>query len=62
MTTLTITKECVTHTPHIDSISVDYKSMDRYTFCEECEQNIESFYIDSDGDRLGSWSKWKVSN
>ena len=61
MTTLITNKVCEVHTPHIDSISIDYKLMDRFTFCEECEQNIESFYIDSDGDRLGSWSKWVVT-
>lgn len=61
MTTLTINKVCEVHTPHIDSISIDYMREERFTFCEECENNIESFYIDSDGDRLGMWSNWKVS-
>ncbi len=49
------------HTPHKEAISFDKYAETKYTFCEDCEQNIESFYIDSDGDRLSMWSKWEVS-
>lgn len=56
MTTLTHT-----HTPHKEAISFDKYAETKFTFCESCEQNIESFYIESDGDRLGMWSSWKVS-
>jgi aspartate carbamoyltransferase regulatory subunit len=59
MTTLTINEVCVTHTPN--KIAKSFHNDTCYTFCEVCEQNIESFYIDSDGDRLGSWSKWVLS-
>ena len=54
MTTLTHT-----HTPNKGAISE--VSETQYTFCMECENNIERFYIDSDGDRLGMWSQWRVS-
>jgi len=58
MTTLTHT-----HTPNLGAVSlvVDIYSSTQYTFCMECENNIERFYIDSDGDRLGMWSEWRVS-
>ena len=51
------------HTPHMESISrVDSTySMSEYTFCEDCEKNIERFYIDDDYDRLPYWSKWGVT-
>lgn len=54
MTTLTHT-----HTPNKGAISEYNETL--YTFCEGCEQNIESFYIESDGDRLGFWSDWRIS-
>ena len=47
------------HTPLESAIST-YKEI-AYTICVECDQNIESFYIDFDEDRLGRWSKWEVS-
>lgn len=61
MTTLTI--KCEKHVPHVEAISViahDFDSAEYYTFCENCEQNIEqfSFYDDDCGVR---YSKWKVS-
>ena len=55
MTTLTHT-----HTPNKGAIS-EYNET-KFTFCTDCEQNIESFYIESDGDRLGMWSDWRLSN
>ena len=63
MTTLTINKECVKHIPHIPSISViayDGEHADKFTFCEECEQNIECFCF-YDDDMGIVWTKWKVS-
>lgn len=63
MTTLTInnnTTTCVKgHTPHMESIS--FHNETRYTFCEVCEQNIDSFYIDDDYDRLPFWTKWSIT-
>ena len=47
MTTLTHT-----HTPNLGAVSlvVDVYSSTQYTFCMECENNIERFYIDDDYD------------
>ena len=53
MTTLTHT-----HTPYIEAISE--VSETQYTFCTECENNIERFWIE-DEDRLPMWSEWRVS-
>ena len=58
MTTLTINK-IHTHTPLVSAISIVDEVA--YTLCVECDQNIESFYIDFDNDRLGRWSYWEVS-
>lgn len=54
------TKVCQEHTPN--KIAKSFHNDTCYTFCEVCEQNIESFYIDFDSDRLSMWSEWKVSN
>jgi hypothetical protein len=59
MTSLTINAICVSHKPNKKAIS--YHNDVAYTFCEECENNIESFYIEYDSDRLSMWSDWKVS-
>lgn len=61
--TQTIT-QCVTHTPQKSAISTVYgMGVDiEYTFCTECEQNIERDYFYDDYDRLPFYSKWKVSN
>ena len=63
MTTLTNTKECVTHTPNKNAISTIYGfGVDvQYTFCEECEQNIERDYFYDDYDVLPFFTKWSVS-
>jgi len=53
MTTLTHT-----HTPQKEAISE--VSETQYTFCIECENNIERFWIE-DEDRLSFWSEWRVS-
>jgi len=60
MTTLTTNAICVSHKAHKESIS--FHNDVAYTFCESCEQNIESWYMDYDSDRLSGWSDWKVSN
>lgn len=59
MTTLTNNATCVSHKPNKKAMSFHNDTC--YTFCEECENNIESFYIDYDSDRLSMWSDWKVS-
>jgi hypothetical protein len=45
------------HTANVLAISIvnDMK----YTFCEMCEQNIYSHYIE-DSELLSYWSTWKV--
>lgn len=55
MTTLTHT-----HTPNMKAVSF-FNDM-QFTFCESCEQNIDRFWLEFDGDRLDMWSEWKVSN
>mgnify|MGYP000007265802 FL=1 len=55
----TIIQTCETHVPNKSAKSFHNDTC--YTFCEECEQNIESFYIDYGSDRLSGWSDWKVS-
>ena len=47
------------HTPHKESISIVDDT--RYTFCEVCEQNIDSWYIYDDYDRLPFWTKWTIT-
>jgi hypothetical protein len=68
MTTLTNNNTTTTlcakgHTPHKESISViahDFYSADYFTFCEVCEQNIDSFSF-YDEDRGTVYSKWHVA-
>ena len=62
MTTLTVPITVLkihTHTPLVSAISTHDEIA--YTICIECDQNIESFYIEWDEDRGGRWSKWEVS-
>ena len=59
MTTLTINDVCKKHTPN--KIAQSFHNDVCYTFCEVCENNIESFYIEHDSDRLSMWSEWQVS-
>jgi hypothetical protein len=58
MTTLTITK-CVEHNPMKSAIS--NVGDEQFTFCQDCEQNIERWYNDTDPERLPMWTDWKVS-
>ena len=58
MTTLTITK-CVEHKPMLSAISEINDT--EFTFCQDCENNIERYYDDSDPERLPMWSDWRVS-
>jgi hypothetical protein len=61
MTTLNTTNAiCVSHKPNKKAIS--FWNDVAYTFCMECENNIESYWMDFDSDRLSMWSDWKVSN
>jgi hypothetical protein len=54
-----LTTMCKTHTPFVPAISE--VGDDQFTFCTECENNIERWYNDTDPERLPMWSDWKVS-
>ena len=56
MTTLTKTKE---HSPMLSAISEIGDT--QYTFCQECENNIERYYYDGDPERLPEWTDWYVT-
>jgi hypothetical protein len=56
MTTLTLCKD---HTPMVSAISEI--GDEQFTFCVDCEQNIERWYDDTDPERLPMWTDWKVS-
>ena len=58
MTTLLTTK-CVEHNPYFSAISEvgDFQ----YTFCQDCEQNIERYYYDSDPEQFPTWTDWYVT-
>jgi hypothetical protein len=61
MTTLTITKcsEFSEHNPMKSAISEI--GDEQFTFCQDCENNIERWYDDTDPERLPMWSRWKVT-
>ena len=58
MNTLEKTK-CKEHTPNVSAISDVNDS--QFTFCENCENNIERFWLEFGGVRLDMWSDWSVS-
>ena len=53
----TLITGCVKHVPNKLAISI-HEDM-KYTFCENCEQNITSHYRE-DEDFMSYWSSWKV--
>jgi hypothetical protein len=54
--TITMCKE---HSPFVPAISE--VGDDQFTFCMNCENNIERWYNDTDPERLPMWTDWKVS-
>jgi RNA polymerase-binding transcription factor DksA len=52
-------KKCVEHNPMKSAISEI--GDEQFTFCQDCENNIERWYNDTDPERLPMWSDWKVS-
>ncbi len=56
MTTLTKIHE---HNPMLSAISS--VGDEQYTFCQDCEQNIERFYDYGDIELLPMWTDWYVS-
>jgi hypothetical protein len=59
MTTLEKTTVCVEHNPYYSAISE--VSDTQYTFCQDCEQNIDRFWLDYGMERLSMWSDWAVT-
>ncbi len=55
-TTITLCKE---HTPNKSAIS--NVGDEHFTFCENCESNIERYYYDGDPERLPEWTDWYLS-
>jgi hypothetical protein len=55
----TLTTKCVEHNPMKSAISEIADT--QFTFCQDCENNIERWYNDTDPDRLPMWTDWKVS-
>jgi hypothetical protein len=56
MTTLTKTHE---HNPMLSAISEI--GDEQFTFCQDCEQNIERYYYDSDPEQFPMWTDWYVT-
>jgi predicted Fe-Mo cluster-binding NifX family protein len=59
----TINQVCKTHVPNKAAISVvasSFNDAEYFTFCEVCEQNIDSFCF-YDDDRGVVYSKWSVT-
>jgi hypothetical protein len=54
-----LTTVCKEHTPNKPAISEVVDT--QFTFCEECENNIERWYDETDPERLPMWTDWKVS-
>ena len=60
MTTLTITK-CSPFSDHNPMKSaISNVGDEQFTFCQDCEQNIERWYDDTDPERLPMWTRWSV--
>jgi hypothetical protein len=56
MTTLTKKHE---HNPMLSAISEI--GDEQFTFCQDCEQNIERYYDHGDIELLPMWTDWYVS-
>jgi len=54
-----IIQVCKSHVPNKSAISEVVDT--QFTFCEECENNIERWYNDTDPERLPMWTSWQVS-
>jgi hypothetical protein len=59
MITLTNNTVCVEHNPMVSAISE--VGDNQYTFCMDCENNIERYYYDSDPEQFPMWTDWYVS-
>lgn len=59
MITLEKTTVCVEHNPMVSAISEVLDT--QFTFCMDCENNVERYYYDSDPEQFPMWTDWKVS-
>lgn len=57
----TLTHKHNPFTPAISTTVHDYDTAEQYTFCQDCEQNIDRFCF-YDDDRGIVWTKWTVTN
>jgi len=55
----TLNTLCKEHNPMKSAISEI--GDEQYTFCMDCEQNIERYYYDGDPEQLPMWTDWYVS-
>ena len=55
----TLNTMCKEHNPMKSAIS-EYADT-QFTFCQDCEQNIDRFWLEFGGDRLDMWSDWSVT-
>jgi hypothetical protein len=55
----TLNTLCKDHSPMVSAISE--VGDNQYTFCIDCENNIERYYYDSDPEQFPTWTDWKVS-
>ena len=56
---MTISTMCKEHNPMLSAISEI--GDEQFTFCQDCEQNIERFYDYGDIEVLPMWTDWYVS-
>ena len=55
----TLNTMCREHTPNKSAIS--NVGDEQFTFCENCENNIERWYDDTDPERLPMWTDWYLT-
>ena len=56
---ITLNTLCKEHNPMLSAISEI--GDEQFTFCMDCENNIERWYDDTDPERLPMWTDWYVS-
>jgi hypothetical protein len=56
---MTISTMCKEHNPMKSAISEI--GDEQFTFCQDCENNIERYYYDGDLEQLPMWTDWYVS-
>jgi hypothetical protein len=55
----TLNTLCKEHSPMLSAISEIADT--QYTFCMNCENNVERYYYDSDPEQFPMWTDWYVS-